>query len=150
MFIISTAMVFGTWITQAGIPAQLIELVKAYNLPWWGFLIIVNFLLLFLGMFLEVVSIMLITLPIIFPMLGPLGIDPIHFAIVMTVNMELALITPPVGLNLFVLANASKAPLSEVIRGAFPFVVISMTELIVITYWPDFSLWLPKLMMSTP
>lgn len=148
MFIITTAMVFGAWITQAGIPAQLVQLAVDYNVPWWGFLIVVNLLLLVLGMFLEVVSIMLITLPIIFPLLGPLGIDPVHFAIIMTVNMEVALITPPVGLNLFVLSGATGAPLSEVIRGAFPFVFLSLTELVIITYWPDFSLFLPNLLMG--
>ena len=150
MLIVSTAMVFGTWITQAGIPAHLAAKVVEYNLPWWGFLLIVNFLLLALGMFLEVVSIMLITLPIIFPLLAPLGIDPIHFGIVMMVNMEVAFITPPVGLNLFVLSTASKAPLSEVIRGVMPFVILSIIELIIITYWPAFSLYLPKLLMPTP
>lgn len=150
MLIVSTAMVFGTWITQAGIPAHLAATVVEYNLPWWGFLLIVNFLLLALGMFLEVVSIMLITLPIIFPLLAPLGIDPIHFGIVMMVNMEVAFITPPVGLNLFVLSTASKAPLSEVIRGVMPFVILSIIELIIITYWPAFSLYLPKLLMPTP
>ena len=150
LLIVSTAMVFGTWITQAGIPARLAAMVVNYNLPWWVFLIIVNFLLLALGMFLEVVSIMLITLPIIFPLLGPLGIDPIHFGIVMMVNMEVAFITPPVGLNLFVLSTASKAPLSEVIRGVFPFVILSIIELAIITYWPAFSLYLPKLIMPTP
>jgi C4-dicarboxylate transporter DctM subunit len=148
MAIISTAMVFGTWITQAGIPARLVQMVGEYNLPWWGFLIIINIFLLILGMFLEVVSIMLITLPIIFPMLGPLGIDPVHFAVVMTVNMEIALITPPVGLNLFVLSNAAKAPLSEVIRGAAPFVALSLLELGIITYWPPFTLFLPRLIMG--
>lgn len=150
LLIVSTAMVFGTWITQAGIPARLAAMVVNYNLSWWVFLIIVNFLLLALGMFLEVVSIMLITLPIIFPLLSPLGIDPIHFGIVMMVNMEVAFITPPVGLNLFVLSTASKAPLSEVIRGVFPFVLLSIIELAIITYWPAFSLYLPKLLMPTP
>jgi C4-dicarboxylate transporter DctM subunit len=150
LLIVSTAMVFGTWITQAGIPARLAAMVVNYNLPWWVFLIIVNFLLLALGMFLEVVSIMLITLPIIFPLLSPLGIDPIHFGIVMMVNMEVAFITPPVGLNLFVLSTASKAPLSEVIRGVFPFVLLSIIELAIITYWPAFSLYLPKLLMPIP
>ncbi|MBW1973829.1 MAG: TRAP transporter large permease [Deltaproteobacteria bacterium] len=147
MFIIASAMVFGAWITQAGIPAQLVQLTQQYNLPWWAFLIVVNLLLLVLGMFLEVISIMLITLPIIYPVLGSLGIDPVHFAIVMTVNMEVALITPPVGLNLFVLSNVAKAPLSETIKGAAPFVILSLIELIIVTYWPSFSLFLPRLLM---
>ena len=107
MFIISTAIVFGTWLTEARIPFHMVEWVKTCNLPWWGFLLVINLVLIVLGMFLEVVSIMLITLPILVPMIQALGIDPVHFAIVMTVNMELALITPPVGLNLYVLDRKS-------------------------------------------
>ncbi len=150
LFIVSTAMVFGTWITQAGIPASMIMLVEKFNLSWWTFLIIINIILFFLGMFLEVVSIMLITIPIIYPMLNPLGIDPIHFGIIMMVNMELAFITPPVGLNLFVISNASKAPLSEVVQGVLPFVILSLFHLIIITYWPAFTLYLPNLLMPIP
>lgn len=147
MFIISTAMVFGTWLTEARIPFQMVEVVKQYDMPWWGFLLVINVLLLFLGMFLEVVSIMLITLPILIPMIHVLGIDPVHFAIIMTVNMELALITPPVGLNLYVLSNVAESPLSETVRGVVPFVVLSMLQLLLITYWPDLSLLLPRLLM---
>ena len=113
MFIISTAIVFGTWLTQEKIPAQLVEYIQQLKISWWGFLLLINIMLLILGMFLEVVSIMLITLPILLPMVNAFGIDPIHFAIIVTVNMELALITPPVGLNLYVLSNVSKTPLSS-------------------------------------
>jgi len=148
MIIISTAIVFGNWITEAGIPARLVEFAKAANLSPLMFLIFVNILLLILGMFLEVVSIMLITLPIIMPVLQHLGIDLIHFAIIMTVNMEVALITPPVGLNLYVLSGVARAPLSEVTRGAFPFVILGFIEIAIITYWPQFSLFLPNLIMG--
>ena len=147
MFIIATAQVFGTWLTEARIPFQMVEWVKSCDLPWWGFLLAINVLLIFLGMFLEVVSIMLITLPILVPMIHMLGIDPVHFAIVMTVNMELALITPPVGLNLYVLSNVSGSPLSETVRGVIPFVLVSVVQLLLITYWPTLSLFLPKLLM---
>jgi C4-dicarboxylate transporter DctM subunit len=148
MFIISTAIVFGNWITEAGIPARLVEFAKEANLSPIMFLIFVNILLLILGMFLEVVSILLITLPIIMPVLQHLGIDLIHFAIIMTVNMEVALITPPVGLNLYVLSGVARAPLSEVTRGAFPFVILGFIEIAIITYWPQFSLFLPNLIMG--
>jgi C4-dicarboxylate transporter DctM subunit len=148
MFIISTAIVFGNWITEAGIPERLVEFAKAADLSPIMFLIFINILLLILGMFLEVVSIMLITLPIIMPVLQHLGIDLIHFAIIMTVNMEVALITPPVGLNLYVLSGVAKAPLGEVTRGAFPFVILGFIEIAIITYWPQFSLFLPNLIMG--
>jgi C4-dicarboxylate transporter DctM subunit len=148
MFIISTALVFGAYITQAGIPAKLVTLMVEYNLPWWAFLIIINLVLLLFGMFMEGSSILLISLPIIFPVLEPLGIDPVHFAVVMVVNGEIGVITPPVGMNLFALSSATKAPVSEVMRGAFPFVILGLIELVIITYWPSFSLFLPNLVMG--
>ena len=88
---------------------------------------------------------MLITLPIILPLLGPLGIDPIHFAVLMTINMELALLTPPIGLNLFVLSSISRAPLRDVIVGSVPFLLLLLALLIAVTYIPIISLWLPNL-----
>jgi C4-dicarboxylate transporter, DctM subunit len=148
MFIISTAIVFGTWLTQVQIPAQAVEFLKQWNMPWWSFLFVVNVILLIMGMFLEVVSIMLITLPILIPMVQALGIDLVHFAIIITVNMELALITPPVGLNLYVLSNVSNTPLSSVVRGVSPFIVLSMIHLAIVTYWPTLSLILPRLLMK--
>ncbi len=147
MFIISTAIVFGNWITEAGIPARVVALATELKLTPLMFLIFVNMLLLILGCFLEVVSIMLITLPIFLPVLKHLGIDLVHFGIVMTVNMEVALITPPVGLNLFVISGVAKAPLSETIRGAFPYVILGLVEIAIVTYWPQFCLFLPNLLM---
>jgi C4-dicarboxylate transporter DctM subunit len=147
MFIISTAIVFGNWITEAGIPAHLVALVSTLNLSPLLFLVFINLMLLFLGMFLEVVSIMLITLPVIMPMLTHLDINLVHFGIIMTVNMEVALITPPVGLNLYVLSGVSRAPLAETIRGAFPFVILGFIEIAIVTYWSQFSLFLPNLLM---
>lgn len=147
MFIICTAIVFGNWITEAGIPARLVSLAVELRLSPLMFLIFVNIFLLMIGCFLEVVSIMLITLPIILPVLKHLGIDLVHFGIIMVVNMEVALITPPVGLNLYVLAGVAKAPLQEVIRGAFPFVILGLIEIAIVTYWPQFCLFLPNLLM---
>jgi len=147
MFIISTAILFGNWITEAGIPTRLVNLCVQLNLTPIMFLIFINLLLLIMGCFLEVASIMLITLPIILPVLKHLGIDLVHFGIIMTVNMEMALITPPVGLNLFVISGATKTPLSEVIRGAFPFVILGFIEIAIVTYCPQFSLFLPNLIM---
>ena len=104
-------------------------------------------MLLILGMFLEVFSVMLLTLPVIIPMLKPLAIDPVHFGVVIVINMELALLTPPVGLNLFVIASISRTPLAEVVRGTLPFIVLMLGLLLLITYVPAISLWLPRLLM---
>jgi C4-dicarboxylate transporter DctM subunit len=147
MFIISTAIVFGNWLTEAGLPARLVEMAREMHLSPLVFLLFVNIILLVLGMFLEVVSVMLITLPIILPVINILGIDLIHFGIIMTVNMEVALITPPVGLNLYVISGVARAPLAETIRGVFPFMILSIIQLAIITYWPAYTLFLPNLLM---
>ena len=147
MIIIAVALAFGHWITETGVATRAVELVKKHEIQGWQFLMVVNILLLILGMFLEVFSVMLLTLPVIIPMLQPLGIEPIHFGVVMVINMELALLTPPVGLNLFVIANISRTPLAEVVRGTIPFILLMFGLLMVITYVPIVSTWLPDLLM---
>ena len=148
MIIIATALVFGHWITESGLAPWLIATLKGWNLEAWHFLIIINVILLIMGMFLEVFSVLLIAMPVIVPLLKPLGIDPVHFGIVVTINMELALLTPPVGMNLFVLSTITRAPLAEVIRGTVPFIVLMLFLLILITYVPAISLWLPRLVLG--
>lgn len=148
MIIVATALAFGHWITESGLPAMLVDAIVGYGLTAWQFLLCVNILLLILGMFLEVASVMLITMPILIPLLKPLGIDPIHFAIVVTINMELALITAPVGLNLYVMSSISKRPLGDVIRGVNPFLFLMLLLLVLVTYVPEVSLWLPRLVFG--
>jgi C4-dicarboxylate transporter DctM subunit len=145
MIIIATALAFGHWITESGIPAALVQFIRDNGFTAWQFLLAINVMLVILGMFLEVASILLIAMPILIPVLKPLGIDPVHFAILVTVNMELALITAPVGLNLYVLATVSKTPLATVIRGVNPFLLLMIGLLAVVTYVPELSLWLPRL-----
>jgi C4-dicarboxylate transporter DctM subunit len=147
MIIVTMALAFGHWITESGIAAKAVELVKEWDIKGWQFLIAINLILLVLGMFLEVFSVLLLTVPILIPLLGPLGIDPVHFGVVMVINMEIALLTPPVGLNLFVISNISNTPLSDVVRGTMPFVILMLGLLILITYIPAISLWLPNLIM---
>jgi len=96
-------------------------------------------------MILEVFAVMLLTLPVILPVMDQLGIDPVHFCVIIVVNMELALLTPPVGLNLFVISNITRAPLAEVVRGTTPFLLLMLLLLLVVTYVPGLSLWLPRL-----
>ena len=147
MFIITTAIVFGNWMTEAGVPAKVVTLAKDLQLSAFTFLLLINVLLLVMGMFLEVVSILLITVPIMMPIVHQLGIDPVHFGIVITVNMELALETPPVGLNLYVISGVAKCPLWETIKGTFPFTCLGLIQLAIITYWPGYTLFLPNLLM---
>lgn len=144
MLIVASALAFGHWMTESGAPAQLVTWVLAHNLPTWLFLLSMNVLLLVLGCFLEVVAALLLVIPILAPALIPLGVDPVHFSIIFTHNMEIALIHPPVGLNLYVLATISRAPVLEVVRGILPFLVLLLFVLAIITYVPELSLWLPR------
>jgi C4-dicarboxylate transporter, DctM subunit len=143
MLIISTALVFGHWMTGSGLPGRLVEFATHQGFSTWEFLLAMNLLLLVIGCFLEVVSTLLLVMPILAPVLVPLGVDPVHFGIIFTHNMEVGLVHPPVGLNLFVLSTISDAPIGEVIRGILPFLVILLIVLGIITYVPWITLWLP-------
>jgi C4-dicarboxylate transporter DctM subunit len=145
MIIIALALIFGHWVTEAGVATRVVNWATGLGLEWWQFLIGINLLLLFLGMFLEVFSVLLLTMPVLLPLLQPFNIDPVHFGVVAVMNMELALLTPPVGLNLFVLAGILRCPLSEVVRGVWPFIVIMGLLLILVTYVPVIATFLPDL-----
>lgn len=148
MIIIATALAFGHLITETGVAQKFLALMKAWEIKPWEFLLMVNILLIFLGMFLEVFSILLIVVPIVVPLLEPLNIDPIHFGVMLVINMELALMSPPVGLNLFVISNISNIPLTQVLKGTIPFFIIMLILLFVVTYIPIISTWLPTLLMG--
>jgi C4-dicarboxylate transporter DctM subunit len=148
MLIIATALVFGHWMTGSGIPAKLVQFVAEQHLSTWEFLLAMNVMLLIIGCFLEVVSTLLLVMPILAPALLPLHVDPVHFGIIFTHNMEVGLVHPPVGLNLYVLSTISDAPIGEVIRGILPFLVILLLVLALITYWPAMTLWLPDLVFG--
>ena len=115
----------------------------------WEFLLTINVLLLIIGCFLEVVSTLLLVMPILAPVLMPLGVDPVHFGIIFTHNMEVGLVHPPVGLNLYVLSTISDAPIGEVIRGILPFLILLLIVLGIITYVPALTLWLPRMVYGS-
>ena len=144
-FIVIFALLFAHWITGSGIPTMLVNTAVSLDLEAWQFLLALNVIMLVMGMFLDAIAVLLIVTPIALPLLGPLGIDPVHFGIVLIVNMEIAFLTPPIGLNLFVLSSISRAPLSDAVRGVWPFVALMFAFLLLITYVPEISLWLPSL-----
>ncbi|MBU8877792.1 TRAP transporter large permease subunit [Bacillus sp. FJAT-29790] len=144
--IIGAASLFGLYLTNAQIPQQIGAWIADSDVNKWTFMIIVNILFFIMGMFLEAVSIILITLPILLPMLKHFDINLIHFAIIMTINMELGMITPPVGLNLFVVSGIAKEKLGAVVRGVIPFIFLMILVLIVVVIFPQLSLWLPERM----
>jgi C4-dicarboxylate transporter, DctM subunit len=150
MFIICNAFLFGHVLTTAQIPQSISEMVAAANMAPWHFLLIVNVILLVAGNFMDPSAIVLITAPILFPTAVKLGIDPIHLGIVYVVNMEIGLVTPPVGLNLFVASGITGMPLMDVVRAAVGWLMILLGFLVFVTYIPEISLYLPNLLFGKP
>ncbi|MDO0824534.1 TRAP transporter large permease [Desulfosporosinus nitroreducens] len=146
--IIAAALVFALYLTNNQIPNKVADWISNANLNIFLFFMVTQLVFFVMGTFLEAVSVILITLPILLPIIKQLGIDPIHFAIVMTVNMELAMITPPVGLNLFVVSSMAREPLGEVVRGVIPFIVLMIAALILFVIFPELSLYIPRVLMD--
>ncbi|HEX9779457.1 MAG TPA: TRAP transporter large permease subunit [Geopsychrobacteraceae bacterium] len=144
LFIIGNAMLFAHVLTTERIPHHIAEIIVGWGLPAWGFLIVVNILLLIAGNFMEPSAILLIMAPILFPIAVQLGIDPIHLGVIMVVNMEIGMITPPVGLNLFVTSGITGESITWVMRAALPWLLILLVFLVLITYIPQISLFLPE------
>ncbi len=139
------ASLFGFVLTILDAPQALTEYVAGMALGKWMVFIAINILLLFLGCILESVSILFITLPILFPLITRLGFDPIWFNVVMLINLELALITPPVGMNLFVLQGVSPdSKMTDIIRGVIPFAGVMALEILLLCFVPELATWLPS------
>lgn len=144
LFIIANAMLFAHVLTTERIPHHIAELIVGWGLSPWMFLVVVNILLLAAGNFMEPSAILLIMAPILFPIATQLGIDPIHLGIIMVVNMEIGMLTPPVGLNLFVTAGITGNSIGWVIKAAMPWLSLLLIFLVLITYIPEISLFLPE------
>ncbi len=148
MFIIVNALLFAHVLTSERIPQVITEWMLGVGFNWFTFLIAVNVLLLIGGQFMEPSGLLLIVAPVVFPIGMALGVDPIHLGIIMVVNMEIGMITPPIGLNLFVTSGITGMSLVQVVRAALPFVAVLFLFLIIVTYVPIMSTWLPYLMMG--
>jgi C4-dicarboxylate transporter DctM subunit len=148
MFIIANALIFAHVLASERIPQTITEWMLSSGFNWFTFLIAVNILLLIGGQFMEPSGLLLIVAPVVFPIAIELGIDPIHLGIIMVVNMEIGMITPPVGLNLFVTAGVANMSMMGVVRAALPFLAIMFVFLILITYVPWISTVLPNSVMG--
>jgi len=146
MFIIANALLFAHVLTTERIPQAIAEQIVAWGMPSWQFLMVVNVLLLIAGCFMEPTGIILILAPILFPIATRLGIDPVHLGIIMVVNLEIGMVTPPIGLNLFVTAGITKMSIGEVVRAALPWTAVLLAFLAIVTYVPQVTLWLPNLL----
>jgi C4-dicarboxylate transporter DctM subunit len=146
LYIITNAVLFSFILTNEQIPQGIANWLLESGIGVIGFLIAVNILLLIMGNFMEPSSIILITAPILFPIAMKLGIDPIHFGVMITVNMEIGMITPPVGLNLYVASGISKMGLTDTTRAVWPWLLSMLLFLLLITYVPAISTWLPRML----
>tara|TARA_R110002096_G_scaffold122204_10_gene264599 strand:+ start:21551 stop:22945 length:1395 start_codon:yes stop_codon:yes gene_type:complete len=148
MFIIANALILKQVLTEEQVPQNIAGLMLNAGLGPIAFLIVVNVILLIGGQFMEPSGLLVIVAPLVFPIAMELGIDPIHLGIIMVVNMEIGMITPPVGLNLFVTSGVAKMPMMAVVRAALPFLAVLFVFLILVTYVPIISTWLPTLLMG--
>ncbi|HPE03416.1 MAG TPA: TRAP transporter large permease subunit, partial [Thauera sp.] len=144
LFIIASAVLFSFILTSEQIPQRMADAIVASGMGPIGFLIVVNILLLVAGALMEPSSIILILAPILFPVAVALGIDPIHFGVMIVVNMEIGMITPPVGLNLFVASGITKAGLTEMSKAVMPWLYTMLAFLMMVTYIPSISTFLPR------
>jgi C4-dicarboxylate transporter DctM subunit len=148
MFIIANALILKHVLTDEQVPQHITNALLAAGLGPITFLIVVNVILLIGGQFMEPSGLIVIVAPLVFPIAITLGIDPIHLGIIMVVNMEIGMITPPVGLNLFVTSGIAGMSVMGVVRAALPFLAVLFVFLIIVTYVPILSTWLPTLMMG--
>ena len=148
LFIIANALILKHVLTEERIPQMITEAMLSAGFGPVMFLIVVNILLLIGGQFMEPSGLLIIVAPLVFPIAIALGIDPIHLGIMMVVNMEIGMITPPVGLNLFVTAGVAGMSMMGIVKAAAPWLGVMFLFLIIVTYVPAVSTWLPTLMMG--
>ncbi len=148
LYIITNAVLFSFVLANENIPQQLADWLVGMGLGPIAFLLVCNILLLVAGNFMEPSSIVLIMAPILFPVAIKLGIDPIHFGILIVVNMEVGMCHPPVGLNLYVASGITKMGITELTIAVWPWLLTMLGFLALVTYWPPLSLWLPNLLMK--
>lgn len=147
LLILAAALLFAYIMTRLMIPQTLVAMVAQSTQPEWVVLLLMLLFLILIGMFLDIVSLILITTPILLPVVIALGYDPIWFGVIMIIACEMAVITPPVGLNLYVIKGiAPQITLKQITMGALPFVFLEILAIIILTIFPEIVLWLPKLM----
>jgi tripartite ATP-independent transporter DctM subunit len=148
MFIISAASLFGWMLIQQRIPNTVVEGLTALTDQRWVILLIINGILLLLGCFMEGIAIMLLTIPVFMPLIARVGVDPVHFGVLMTLNLMIGLLTPPVGMALYAVSSVSQVPLWPLARELWPYIVALLISLSIITFIPAVVLWVPDLLMG--
>ncbi len=149
LYIITNAMLFSFLLTSEHIPQAMAQWIIDQHLSTWVFLLACNVMLLVAGNFMDPSSIVLLLAPLLFPVAMTLHVDPIHFGVMMMINMEVGLLHPPVGLNLYVASGIAKMGLTETTKAFAPWLIVMIAYLLLITYVPNVAIWLPNLVYGT-
>ena len=148
MFIVSTATVFGWILTYQGIPQRIADLLLSITHNIYLILLLINLLLLLVGCFMETIAAQLVLIPVLVPIIDTLGIDRVQFGVIITLNLMIGLITPPVGVCLYIVSNIAKISFERTVKATLPFVLVLIIVLMLITYIPSISTFLPKLLLN--
>ncbi|MGA1600381.1 MAG: TRAP transporter large permease [bacterium] len=146
LFIVASASIFGWVLTTTQVTAQIAQWVLSISSEPWMFLLLANVFLLFVGCFMETIAAITILVPVFVPILGGLGIDPIHFGLVMVLNLMIGLLTPPIGMVLYIMARISRLSFEQTVSAVMPWFIPLIGTLLIITYVPQVVLWLPQLL----
>jgi C4-dicarboxylate transporter DctM subunit len=146
LFILGTASIFSFLLTVEGIPQQVTNTIASLQPSWFVMLLFINIVLLIVGTFLDTISALFIFTPLLLPMAMAVGVDPIHFGIIVSVNLTIGMITPPVGVVLFVTAGIAKLSIREMMRDLTPMIVVLIVALAITTYWTDMVMWIPRML----
>ena len=148
LFIVAAASIFGFLLVRQQVPMALVEGMMSVSSTPWVILLVINAILLILGCFMEAIAIMLLTIPVFMPLIGRVGVDPVHFGVVLTLNLMIGLLTPPVGMCLYAVSSVSKVPLWPLAKELWPYIVALTVCLGLVTYVPNLVLWIPNLVMG--
>ncbi len=143
--IVAVAGIFSWILTTNGVARSAVETIARLDLQPWMVLIVINLFLLAVGCFIDTASAILVLTPLLLPMATAVGVDPIHFGIIVTVNLSIGTFTPPFGVNIFVAQSIFDVPLRSIYLGVAPFIVVTVIGLMIITFVPELSLWLVRL-----
>ena len=148
MFIVAASALLAWVLTREQAGPQLVRLVTSVSTDPFVILLVLNVILLVLGCFLETLSLMILLVPVLMPLIKTLGIDPVHFGVMFTLNLMIGLITPPVGMSMFITSRIAGIQVAEFAREIWPFVIALVAVLLVVTYFPSVVLFLPNLVMG--
>jgi C4-dicarboxylate transporter DctM subunit len=148
MFLVGSVGVFQFLLANLYWPQKITETVVSWGLTPLGFIFAFMGVLLLLGMLVDGVAMVLLTVPVVFPVAYALKIDPVHLGIILTLNVEMGVVTPPVGLNLFAVSGTSRIPLPQVLKGTIPFFLGDLTVLLLVIFFPGLATWLPNLLVT--